>query len=59
MNIIITSLLTLSLLVVAPGCCGKNQCKATYIDANNNLQTEQLDPVCLDDNAPIVINIKC
>lgn len=39
---IITSLLTISLLIIVPGCGGKNTCKATYIDENNQLQTEQL-----------------
>ena len=57
MNILVTSLLTISLLVVAPGC--KKECKATYIDANNQLQTEYLAASSTEDDAVASPNVKC
>jgi hypothetical protein len=51
----ITSLLTISLLIVVPSCGGRNNCKATYIDTNNELQTEQL----ASDDAVAAPNVKC
>lgn len=52
MNVLVTSLLTISLLVVAPGCRQGNRCEATYIDADNKLQTVSLATLTEDEAAP-------
>lgn len=58
MNILAISLLTIPLLVVAPGCKQSNKCEATYIDANNKLQTESLASLTEEDAAQSQ-NVKC
>jgi len=58
MNIIITSLLTISLLVVAPG-CKQEKCVATYIDpASGDLKTETVVSIGTNDDAKS-ISVKC
>lgn len=56
---IITSFLTISLLIVIPSCGGKNNCKATYIDENNNLKTEQLASLSEEETVTNQNIIKC
>ncbi len=57
MNIIITSLLTISLVIVAPSCRKRDNCTATYIDVNNQLQNERLASV--EEDTITYQNIKC
>jgi hypothetical protein len=58
MKIVITSLLTISLLVVAPGCKQSNTCPATRIDSVNTSEQEELSCVIPDETVSSQ-NVKC